>query len=58
MRPEFHKKLNWIVQVIGKNKVSVYTYLHNLLEHHFNEFEQQITAYFNDENKLFFKIFY
>ncbi|MDM1067409.1 DUF3408 domain-containing protein [Myroides odoratimimus] len=54
IRPEFHKKLTRIVQVIGENKVSVYTYLHNLLEHHFNEFEQQITTSFNEKNKPIF----
>ncbi|WP_335338983.1 DUF3408 domain-containing protein [Myroides odoratimimus] len=54
MRPEFHKKLNRIVQVIGENKVSVYTYLNNLLEHHFNEFEQQITTSFNEKYKPIF----
>ncbi|WP_413514116.1 DUF3408 domain-containing protein [Myroides odoratus] len=54
IRPEFHKKLTRIVQVIGENKVSVYTYLNNLLEHHFNEFEQQITTSFNEKNKPIF----
>jgi len=54
IRPEFHKKLNRIVQVIGENKVSVYTYLNNLLEHHFNEFQQEITTSFNKKNKPIF----
>lgn len=54
IRPDFHKKLNRIVQVIGENKVSVYTYLNNLLEHHFNEFEQEITTSFNEKNKPIF----
>lgn len=54
IRPEFHKKLNRIVQVIGENKVSVYTYLNNLLEHHFTEFEQEITTSFNEKNKPIF----
>lgn len=54
IQPEFHKKLTRIVQIIGENKVSVYTYLHNLLEHHFNEFEQQITTSFNEKNKPIF----
>ncbi|MDM1060118.1 DUF3408 domain-containing protein [Myroides odoratimimus] len=54
IRPDFHKKLNRIVQVIGENKVSVYTYINNLLEHHFNEFEQEITTSFNEKNKPIF----
>ncbi|MEC4054592.1 DUF3408 domain-containing protein [Myroides odoratimimus] len=54
IRPEFHKKLTRIVQVIGENKVSVYTYLNNLLKHHFNKFEQEITTSFNEKNKPIF----
>ncbi|MDM1346022.1 DUF3408 domain-containing protein [Myroides marinus] len=54
IRPEFHKRLNRIVQVIGENKVSLYTYLNNLLEHHFIEFEQGITTSFNEKNKPIF----
>lgn len=50
----FHKKLTRIVQIIGENKVSVYTYFNNLLEHHFNELEQQITISFNEKNKPIF----
>ncbi|AJA68930.1 Protein of unknown function DUF3408 [Myroides sp. A21] len=56
-QPEFHKKLTRIVQVIGENKVSVYTYLNNLLKHHFNEFEQEITTSFNEKNKPIFYVF-
>lgn len=55
IRPEFHKKLSRIVQAIEENKVSVYTYFNNnLLEHHFNEFEQEITTSFNEKNKPIF----
>lgn len=38
--PEHHKILSRIVQVIADDKLTIYAYLHNLLEHHFNEFEQ------------------
>ncbi|UVD79378.1 DUF3408 domain-containing protein [Myroides albus] len=54
IRPESHKKLTRIVEVIGENKVSVYAYLYNLLEHHFNELEQEITISFNEKNKPIF----
>ncbi|WP_158963216.1 DUF3408 domain-containing protein [Myroides fluvii] len=52
--PEHHKILSRIVQVIADNKLTIYAYLYNLLEHHFNEFEQQITTSFNDKNKPIF----
>ncbi|WP_413512153.1 DUF3408 domain-containing protein [Myroides odoratus] len=52
--PEHHKIFSRIVQVIADNKLTIYAYLYNLLEHHFNEFEQQITTSFNDKNKPIF----
>lgn len=57
IQPEFHKKLTRIVQVIGENKASVYTYLHNLLEDDFNEFEQQIKRVLMKRINLSFKYF-
>ncbi|PWJ89667.1 uncharacterized protein DUF3408 [Flavobacterium araucananum] len=52
--PDHHKKLTRIVQVIGEDNITIYAYLSNLLEHHFHEFEQQITASFNEKNKPIF----
>jgi len=52
--PEHHKILSRIVQVIADDKLTIYAYLYNLLEHHFNEFEQQITISFNEKNKPIF----
>ncbi|MDM1046543.1 DUF3408 domain-containing protein [Myroides sp. 1354] len=52
--PKHHKILSRIVQVIAEDKLTIYAYLYNLLEHHFNEFEQQITTSFNEKNKPIF----
>ncbi|MDM1533412.1 DUF3408 domain-containing protein [Myroides marinus] len=52
--PEHHKILSRIIQVIADDKLTIYAYLYNLLEHHFNEFEQQITTRFNEKNKPIF----
>lgn len=52
--PDHHKKLTRIVQVIEEDNITIYAYLSNLLEHHFHEFEQQITASFNEKNKPIF----
>lgn len=52
--PEHHKILSRIVQVIAEDKLTIYAYLFNLLEHHFKEFEQQITTSFNEKNKPIF----
>lgn len=51
IRPDFHEKLSRIVQVIGEDKITIYAYLDNLLEYHFQEFGEQITISFNDKYK-------
>lgn len=51
IRPEFHERLSRIVQVIGDDKLTIYAYLDNVLEHHFREFAEQITASFNEKYK-------
>lgn len=52
--PNHHKKLSRIIQVIGDDNITIYAYLSNLLDHHFHEFEQQITESFNEKNKPIF----
>lgn len=51
IRPDFHEKLSRIVQVIGEDKISIYGYLDNLLDYHFQDFGEQITKSFNDKYK-------
>lgn len=47
IQPSFHEKLSRIAQVIGEDKLTIYAYLNNVLEHHFQEFGEQITKSFN-----------
>jgi hypothetical protein len=51
IRPDFHEKLSRIVQVIGEDKITIYAYLDNLLNYHFQEFGEHITKSFNDKYK-------
>lgn len=51
IRPDFHQRLSRIVQVIGEDKITLYTYLDNLLEYHFQEFGEAIIKSFNDKYK-------
>lgn len=51
---EHHERLSRIVQVIGDDKIPLYAYLHNILEHHFNLFEKVITDDFNKNFKPIF----
>ena len=54
IRPEFHRRITRIVQVIGEDKISLYNYLDNILEQHFNEYEKEITKAFKDKYKPIF----
>lgn len=54
IRQEYHERLSRIVQVIGKDKIPLYAYLDNILEHHFELFEQTITDNFNEKYKPIF----
>lgn len=54
IRPNFHEKMSRIVQVIGEDKITIYAYLDNLLEYHFQEFGEQITKSYNDKHKPIF----
>jgi hypothetical protein len=54
IRPDFHEKMSRIVQVIGEDKITIYAYLDNLLEYHFQEFGEQITKSYNDKYKPIF----
>lgn len=51
IRPDFHEKLTRIIQVIGQDKISIYAYLDNLLDYHFQEFGEQITKSYNNKYK-------
>lgn len=51
IRPDFHERLSRIVQVIGEDKITIYAYLDNVLEYHFQEFGYDISKSFNDKYK-------
>lgn len=51
IRPEFHEKLTRIIHIIGQDKITIYAYLDNLLDNHFDEFSQQITKSYNEKYK-------
>ena len=51
IRPDFHERLSRIVQVIGEDKITIYAYLDNVLEYHFQEFGDDIIKTFNAKYK-------
>lgn len=51
IRPEYHERLLRMVQLNTKEKTTLYSYIDNILEHHFREFGDDITDYFNEHFK-------
>lgn len=51
IRPEYHERLLRIVQLSREDKVTLYSYIDNILEYHFREFGEEITEYFNQKFK-------
>ncbi|PUV24442.1 DUF3408 domain-containing protein [Sphingobacterium athyrii] len=51
IRSEFHERLLRIVQLTREEKITLYSYIDNILEYHFREFGEDITEYFNEKFK-------
>jgi hypothetical protein len=43
IRKEFHDRILKIVQVVGCNEVSLFSYIDNVLAHHFDSFQDDIS---------------
>lgn len=54
IRQEYHERLSRIVQVIGNDEIPLYAYLDNILAHHFDLFEKEITDDFDAKYKPLF----
>ena len=50
IRKEFHERMMKIVQVIGENDYTLFDYLNNVLEHHFDTFQNEITELYRKKN--------
>lgn len=50
IRKEFHERITRIVQVIGRNELSLYSYLDNVLEHHFAAYQEEISELYKKRN--------
>ena len=51
IRPEYHERLLRIVQLTREERTTLYSYIDNILEHHFREYGEDITDYFNEHFK-------
>jgi hypothetical protein len=50
IRKEYHDRILKIVRVIGENEFSLFGYLDNILEHHFNTYQDEITELYHKKN--------
>ncbi|MDR1666730.1 MAG: DUF3408 domain-containing protein [Bacteroidales bacterium] len=54
IRREFHDRILKIVQVIGDNEVSLFSYIDNIIAHHFEVFQDDIVQSYNQKNNSIF----
>lgn len=50
IRKEFHERIMRIVRVIGENDYTLFDYLNNVLEHHFDTYQNEITELYRKKN--------
>jgi hypothetical protein len=48
---DYHNRILKIIQVIGKNEVSIASYMDNVLAHHFATFQGEITELYNERKE-------
>lgn len=51
IRKDYHDRILKITQVIGGNEVSIASYLDNVLAHHFDTFQGEITELYDERKK-------
>lgn len=51
IRPEYHEVLLRITQLAKEEKTTLYSYLDNILKQHLQQYNSEITQYFNDKFK-------
>ena len=54
IRREFLQRIAGIGQVIGEDKISLYSYLDNVLKAHFEQYQEEITQSFEQKYKPIF----
>ena len=54
IRKEYHERMLKIIQVIGENEVSLFSYLDNILTQHFQTYQDEITEIYKQKEKGLF----
>lgn len=53
VRKEYHERIQLILRVIGKDEVSLFSYIDNVLAHHFDTFQEDIKKLYEQNSNLF-----
>jgi hypothetical protein len=54
IRKEFHDRILKIIQVIGGNEISLFSYIDNIIAHHFEMYQDDIVQLYNQKNNSLF----
>lgn len=54
IRKAFHERIMLILRVICKDEISLFDYIDNVLAHHFDTFQEEITRLYNENNQSIF----
>lgn len=54
VRQEHHDTFNRLTNIMGVEKLTIYAYLDNIIEYHFQEFGELISEIYNDKHKPLF----
>ncbi|MGN2372056.1 DUF3408 domain-containing protein [Sphingobacterium spiritivorum] len=55
VRQEHHETLNRLTNIMEIDKLTIYAYLDNIIEYHFQEFGELIKEIYNDKHKPLFQ---
>lgn len=53
IRKEYHERIQLILRVIGKGEVSLFSYIDNVLAHHFDTYQEEIKKRYALNNNIF-----
>ena len=51
IREKYHERITKIVRVIGGNEISIFSYIDNILSHHFDAYQDDIAELYNKRNQ-------
>ncbi|TJZ60069.1 DUF3408 domain-containing protein [Sphingobacterium olei] len=54
VRQEHHDRFNRLTNIMGIDKLTIYAYLDNIIEYHFQEFGELISEIYNEKHKPLF----